>query len=204
MSTRIRKESKMMRKQPQQARSQETVLAIIMAATQVLGRRGWANFNTNEVASVAGVSIGSLYQYFPNKLALVEAIRVRHFDCILNVFSRLEPVGQDRSELAETLLRGMFEAHAGSPRLHVALLEEAPRAAGSTAHHKQFETRYLEGYVGLLKQAAPCSSSKELRLRAQICASAVEGIVHLAIKTGQQENRAFVRIASKMLDSCIA
>lgn len=204
MSTRIRKESKMMRKHPQQARSQETVLAIIMAATQVLGRRGWANFNTNEVASVAGVSIGSLYQYFPNKLALVEAIRVRHFNCILNVFSRLETLGQDRSKLVETLLRGMLEAHAGSPRLHVALLEEAPRAVGSTEHHKQFEIRYLEGYVRLLKQTGTSCSSKELRLRAQICASTVEGIVHLAMKTGQQESRVFLRTALKMLDSCIS
>lgn len=204
MSTRIRKELKLMRKHPQQARSQETVSAIITAATQVLGHRGWANFNTNEVASVAGVSIGSLYQYFPNKLALVEAMRIRHFDSILGVFTRLEAPRQDRSQLIETLLRGMLEAHSGTPRLHVALLEEAPKAPGSVANHKQFEAEYLNGYTNLLKQCGTRASPRELRLRAQICASAVEGIIHLAIKTSQHESKAFVRIAATMLDSCIS
>lgn len=99
MSTRIPKDQKIMRKQPQQARSQGTVQAIITAATQVLGRRGWAGFTTNEVATVAGVSIGSLYQYFPDKLALIEALRMQHFDRVLDVFSRLDPLERDRGQL---------------------------------------------------------------------------------------------------------
>jgi AcrR family transcriptional regulator len=56
-----------MRKQPSQARSKATVDAIVEAAARILGDQGWAGFTTNKVAEAAGVSIGSYYQYFPDK-----------------------------------------------------------------------------------------------------------------------------------------
>ncbi|HVU25095.1 MAG TPA: TetR/AcrR family transcriptional regulator [Opitutus sp.] len=66
------------RKRPQQRRSQATVDAILDAAVHVFRETGFAAATTNAVATRAGVSIGSLYQYFPNKLALLEALRERH------------------------------------------------------------------------------------------------------------------------------
>lgn len=62
------------RKQPHQARSQTTVEAIVEAAAQLIGRKGLDGFNTNAVAERAGVSIGSLYQYFPNKDAIMATL----------------------------------------------------------------------------------------------------------------------------------
>jgi AcrR family transcriptional regulator len=62
------------RKSPRQARSEDTVETILAAATRVLGSESLAGFNTNRVAEVAGVSVGSLYQYFPNKSALIAAL----------------------------------------------------------------------------------------------------------------------------------
>jgi len=59
------------RKQPQQARSTELVATILEAAVQVLAREGAQRFTTARVAEKAGVSIGSLYQYFPNKAAIL-------------------------------------------------------------------------------------------------------------------------------------
>ncbi|MFB2604273.1 TetR/AcrR family transcriptional regulator, partial [Rhizobium phaseoli] len=59
------------RKQPKQARSTELVAAILDAAAQVLAREGAHRFTTARVAERAGVSIGSLYQYFPNKAAIL-------------------------------------------------------------------------------------------------------------------------------------
>ncbi|ORM74702.1 TetR family transcriptional regulator [Pantoea wallisii] len=59
------------RKKPQQARSSELVSAILQAATQVLEQEGANRFTTARVAERAGVSIGSLYQYFPNKAAIL-------------------------------------------------------------------------------------------------------------------------------------
>lgn len=65
------------RKIPAQARSQETVAILLEAAAQVLEARGLEGFNTNEIAKRAGVSIGSLYQYFPSKDAMVLALMHR-------------------------------------------------------------------------------------------------------------------------------
>ena len=62
------------RKQPVQARSRMTLDAILDAATRVLTMESLSGFNTNRVAEVAGVSVGSLYQYFPNKAALMSAL----------------------------------------------------------------------------------------------------------------------------------
>ncbi len=65
------------RKQPLQPRAVETVACILEAAAQLLEVQGFEGFNTNIVAERAGVSIGSLYQYFPGKRALVVALMRR-------------------------------------------------------------------------------------------------------------------------------
>jgi AcrR family transcriptional regulator len=62
------------RKVPQQQRARATCDAILEAAAHIIGRQGLAGFNTNAVAERAGVSIGSLYQYFANKDALMVAL----------------------------------------------------------------------------------------------------------------------------------
>jgi AcrR family transcriptional regulator len=65
------------RKTPRQARSASTFEAIVEAAARILEREGYGGFSTNAVAETAGVSIGSLYQYFPRKEALVGALIAR-------------------------------------------------------------------------------------------------------------------------------
>lgn len=65
------------RKAPRQARAARTIATIVEAAAQVLEGRGLEGFNTNAVAERAGVSIGSLYQYFPSKDALTVALLMR-------------------------------------------------------------------------------------------------------------------------------
>ncbi len=66
------------RKRPRQQRSRATVEAICVAAARVLASDGYARASTNRIAEVAGVSVGSLYQYFPNKDALVLAVAADH------------------------------------------------------------------------------------------------------------------------------
>src|SRR5689334_3047576 len=66
------------RKQPRQARSQHMVETILEATARILAERGYVGTNTNLVAERAGVSVGSLYQYFPNKKSLVAALHERY------------------------------------------------------------------------------------------------------------------------------
>jgi AcrR family transcriptional regulator len=75
-----RKPSLAPRKAPKQDRSAFMVEAILEAATRVLATQSLEGFNTNRVAEIAGVSIGSLYQYFPNKAALMSALIAREHE----------------------------------------------------------------------------------------------------------------------------
>src|SRR5581483_874384 len=68
------------RKKPKQERSQATVDAILVATARVLCETGYDRASTNRIALAAGVSVGSLYQYFPSKEALVAALVERHVD----------------------------------------------------------------------------------------------------------------------------
>lgn len=190
MSTRIRKDGHIMRKMPTQARSRATVDAIVEAATHVLGRRGWAEFNTNEVAQVAGASIGSLYQYFPNKLSLIEAIRRRHFDKVITVLNRAcaEPVESS----VDSLVEGMLQVHSSNPSLHKALLEEAPRF-GSSAAHVEFEKNYLERYCAFVSKHLRGPRAGSSRVVARVLAGAIEGAVHDAATHGQSSSPALKR-----------
>ena len=72
------------RKTPRQARSQETVQVIVEAAARILEQAGFVGFSTNAVADRAGVSIGSLYQYFPRKEALIGALIVRETSLLID------------------------------------------------------------------------------------------------------------------------
>src|ERR1700679_3626916 len=75
------------RKAPQQQRSRETVDVILAATARVLVKEGFDHASTNRIAEAAGVSIGSLYQYFPSKESLVAALIERHFDEMSAVLS---------------------------------------------------------------------------------------------------------------------
>src|ERR1700712_224122 len=127
MATRVPLEQASVRKAPQQQRSRATVDTIVEAAARVLARRGWADFTTNETASVGGVSVGSIYQYFPNKLALAEEIRKRHLEAVLAAISGSEE--RDAATLedrAAKLIDGVIAAHNIDQDLHRVLLDEVP------------------------------------------------------------------------------
>lgn len=74
------------RKKPAQKRSKETVRAIVTAAARILEREGYEKTNVNSVAELAGVSIGSLYQYFPSKEALVAEVARQHSAEMIELF----------------------------------------------------------------------------------------------------------------------
>lgn len=96
------------RKLPRQARAQVTVDAILDATAQLLVERGYAQTSTNAVAQRAGVSVGSLYQYFPNKNALIAALHDRHVQQMMDVIE-LQLVRHADASL-EAALTGVIEA----------------------------------------------------------------------------------------------
>jgi AcrR family transcriptional regulator len=172
-----------MRKEPRQERARATVEAILEAAARILDRQGWARFTTNAVAEAAGVSIGSLYQYFPNKLALVEAILRRHFDDVLSAL-RFADEHTSRIERIEALVSGMIAAHSLHPSLHRVLLEDVPRGKISKSVHQRFESEYWSLYSKLITASERSATSPRSEIRAKVLSAAIEGVVHDAARTG--------------------
>jgi AcrR family transcriptional regulator len=118
------------RKLPQQDRSHMTVEAILEATTHILTEEGYDKANTNRIAERAGISIGSLYQYFPNKESLIVALMEQHSNEIAElVESKLQHLFDAPLETAiPELVRAVIAAHAINPRLHQVLNEEIPRS----------------------------------------------------------------------------
>ncbi len=131
MSTRISNQQSVMRKELWQARSRATVETILQAGARILSDEGWAVFTTNRVADLAGVSIGSLYQYFPDKLSLVNAIR-RHFDDCLVGMQKSKAAGLSPVQFLANLVRAVIAAHSIYPGLNRVLLDEAPSSDNYT------------------------------------------------------------------------
>lgn len=116
------------RKTPRQARSQAMVEAILEATARVLAERGYAGTNTNLVAERAGVSVGSVYQYFPNKDSLITALHERHgtqmYEAIATVLATERPDGLHGHVRA--MVRALLAAHRVAPTLHRVLEKEFP------------------------------------------------------------------------------
>jgi AcrR family transcriptional regulator len=125
-----RKPSATPRKLPQQDRSRVTVEAILQATAHILAEEGYHKANTNRIAERAGISIGSLYQYFPNKESLMAALMEQHSNEIAAlVESKLQNLFDAPLETAvPELVRAVIAAHAIDPRLHQVLNEEIPRS----------------------------------------------------------------------------
>ena len=191
MSTRIlparpaaEKEPPSMRKEPRQARSRATVEAIVRAGARVLADRGLDGFTTNEAAEIAGVSIGSLYQYFPDKLSLIDAIRRRHLDDVLAVMRKTGKGNKPLVRLVEDLVDGMIAVHTIQPALHRVLLDEAPRYDGSRSILGAFESEYRNRYKAIVAAGRNREGHASIDVRAQVLSSAVEGVIHNAVRRG--------------------
>jgi AcrR family transcriptional regulator len=117
------------RRRPRQARAQATVEAIVKATARVLVEEGYDRASTNRIAQAAGVSIGSLYQYFPSKEALVAALVDNHLERMREVLDRAlaSDPPTNLAERARRLVRGMMGAYRVDPQLHHVLCQEVPK-----------------------------------------------------------------------------
>lgn len=115
------------RKQPKQARSTELVATILEAAVQVLAKEGAQRFTTARVAEKAGVSIGSLYQYFPNKAAILFRLQSDEWRQTTEMLSSiLGDVSRPALERLRTLVHAFIRSECDEAAVRVALDDAAP------------------------------------------------------------------------------
>jgi AcrR family transcriptional regulator len=138
------------RKQPKQDRSQATVEAILTAAAHILIESGTEKFTTNRVAELAGVSIGSLYQYFPNKKALLFALAQQNAQQMIQLAQKhlTDVENLTIPEVIQQIVRAAIAAHSVNPRLHRVLHEQISRdevmPAGADAQMENLLRSFLE------------------------------------------------------------
>ncbi|XVQ09353.1 TetR/AcrR family transcriptional regulator [Spirillospora sp. CA-255316] len=119
------------RHRPRQQRSRFTFEAILDAAARLFERDGYAATTTNKVAELAGVSIGTLYHYVPNKDALLYALAERHIGqgmaTLTEVAEELRRAEPPLEETVRALIEGVVGLHAAEPRMHRLLFDQTPR-----------------------------------------------------------------------------
>jgi AcrR family transcriptional regulator len=134
------------RKQPQQARAQQTVHAILEATVQILDREGSDAATTTRIAEVAGVSIGSLYQYFSHRDAVLNALQDREFEQTLSLMQRVLAEGNLHIAPRRTVnavLKGLADLYMRSPGLHRVLAIDGLRVAKAERVHA-FDLRVID------------------------------------------------------------
>ncbi len=175
------------RKAPLQARSRETVRTILDAAAQVFAARGYAAGTTNHIALSAGVSIGSLYEYFPNKDALLVALMEDHLRAgealLAATAEETLAAGSDLRTVVGRFVQAMVALHARDRSLHRVLFEEAPlprRVRMRLADLEQQVASRVEAYLRL----RPELSLRDPALAAAIIVQTVEGLTHKLVVHG--------------------
>ena len=162
------------RKTPLQGRSRNTVDVIVEAAARILTKEGADALSTNRIAEVAGVSVGSLYQYFPNREAIVAALVERKFDIVGTAFGTLPAIGEDTplaqliAERVALLMRIAMEDFPPG----IETFGPPPREIAApifTAIENEIR-RVIEARRGAVVVADP-------KLAAQVCTAAVRGVL---------------------------
>ncbi len=178
------------RKTPVQARALETRSRILDAAARVFSLHGYAAGTTNRIAAEAGLSIGSLYQYFPNKDAiLVTLVRAHVTEGTEAVLAAVEQArrlpGEDLAGRVQAIVDAVVGVHAGDPALHQVLFEEAPRPPELLDELRALEDGAVHVAAELIARRPPADLTHEDEMTARMVVTTIESLVHRLVATRQ-------------------
>jgi len=190
------------RRRPSQRRSQVTVTAILDAAARVFEERGFEAGTTNHVAERAGVSIGSLYEYFPNTDAMVVAVVERELERDGSKLLAILKLARTERELAAQLrafVETVVELHAKSPALHRILIDQAEHPPAAHACVLRFEESLAHALAESLRSARP--RLRDPDTTAHLIVQTTESLAHRFVLRGIHDlGRAdFVRELTRLL-----
>jgi AcrR family transcriptional regulator len=157
--------------------------AIITATARILVSEGYDRASTNRIAAAAGISVGSLYQYFPSKEALVAALIDLHSQRLMDCFreAMAQAVGSPRAQATREIIRALVRAHRVEPRLHRVLTEQIPRVAR------------LERIGDLNREAAALLRARLVLQREKIGPRNIDLAVFLLTRSVEAVTRAFIQ-----------
>jgi AcrR family transcriptional regulator len=175
------------RKHASQERSRVTVDALVEATARILVKEGFDKASTNRIAEAAGVSIGSLYQYYPGKEALVAAVIERHNQDIMRVVraAMAEVAAQPLEKAVRRMVTVAVEAHRIDPKLHRVLAEQIPRT-GRFEGVEPFNREAYSFFIGYLEAHRGEIRRTDLGLAAFVCVTSIEALSHTAVLHGPE------------------
>jgi AcrR family transcriptional regulator len=165
-------------RRPTQRRALQTVDAILDAVIRVLKRGGLKAVTTNRIAEVAGVSIGSVYQYFPDKQAIFVALHRRHVDDIdrLVTTTLVENATSSLEDLIRSMVDAVTDAHIADPELYEMMFSEVPHRAEGT---KDFTVRFHGAFrLALASRADELGNDPDLDKLVFVVTHLVESLCH--------------------------
>jgi AcrR family transcriptional regulator len=198
------------RKSPIQARSVASVDAILQATIQVLLRVGKERLTTTRVALRAGVSVGTLYQYFPNKKALLQAALKRHLTGVAEAVELVcrEQEGRTLRQMATALITAFLHAKMRVAKTSIALYSVSSDVDGAKIV-QEIRTRFHKAIVRMLRTASnPLATDPQL-VAAMLQAS-MSGVIHILLESSTPERQVdalreeLIFVACAYLDACCA
>jgi AcrR family transcriptional regulator len=198
------------RKSPVQARSAASVNAILDATIQVLLSVGKEQLTTTKVALRAGVSVGTLYQYFPNKSALLQAALKRHLAELAKAVERVCEQQQRGTlrQMVTALITAFLEAKMKEPQTSVALYSVSSDVDGVKIA-QEMGARINKAIVRMLETASePLTTDPQLV--ASMLEGAITGISRRMLESGAPEKQyealreELIFVACAYLDACSA
>jgi AcrR family transcriptional regulator len=197
------------RKSPVQARSVASVDAILEATIQVLLHEGKERLTTTRVALRAGVSVGTLYQYYPNKSALLQAALKRHLDEVTGAVERVcrEQKGKTPALMTTALVTSFLEAKMKNAKASVALYSVSSDLDGAKIV-RQMGVRCNKAIVGMLA-TAPEPLTRDVQLVASMLQDAMAGVSRRLLESSTPEKQfrtlqqELIFFACAYLEACV-
>ncbi|MBF6416177.1 TetR/AcrR family transcriptional regulator [Nocardia cyriacigeorgica] len=190
------------RKVPRQRRSRETVDTLLEAAAQMFTQEGLAA-TTNRIAERAGLSVGTLYQYFPNKHALLRALAERHLvqarAHLDVVFAELRVTRPGFEETLRAILNAVVELHRDRPALHALLHRVAPRSAEEAAALHAFEDHLAAEVAFHLERCG--RGGADPQYLAHTLVHAIDAHVHRVLTRRRLDTDALMTLALRIISA---
>jgi AcrR family transcriptional regulator len=199
---RNRAESLNPRKKPQQRRSRVTIDTIFEATIQVLLANGLDRITTIQIADRAGVSVGSLYQYFPNKRALLAAVVKRHVGEVveITIAACTSAHGKTIGEMCATMMSAFVDAKTRRPEVSRALY--LPSAAGNAdAFVKEQSGRCAQAVHDMLITASDAKFAQP-QVVSKVLVGSISGPTRAVIEAGGNRET-FERLKLHLTALCV-
>ncbi|MFT4067927.1 TetR/AcrR family transcriptional regulator [Paraburkholderia sp.] len=170
------------RKHASQQRSRATVDALIEATARILVKDGFDKASTNRIAEKAGVSVGSLYQYFPSKEALIAAVMERHSEELMQVVrdALADVAALPMEQAVRQLVAAAINAHRVDPALHRVLSGQIPRT-GRTGNNELLGAETYALFRAFLDAHGDEFRAVDPGLATFVCVTSIEALTHTAV-----------------------